>query len=177
MTPVFASGPPSSRARMRSRRGPIELRSTPMISTLKSSSLSPANTVFPTAIIPGRNSSTGKSLDCAGRPAPIKTSRAPRTASVRLYIGGCGGTAYAEDTVNGAKLQERQRFTVDSRAMRALLSKLRHTPCHVRLAPLLLDPTPATGGGTGLQLKGRLPACNTRPERKDQRLFSQTVEE
>ena len=41
MTPVLASGPPSSRARMRLRFGPMTLRITPRISTLKSSSLVP----------------------------------------------------------------------------------------------------------------------------------------
>ena len=45
MTPVWASGPPSSLARIRSRRGPMTLRSTPMMWTLNSSILSPCQTV------------------------------------------------------------------------------------------------------------------------------------
>ena len=45
MTPVWASGPPSSLARIRSRRGPMTFRSTPMMWTLNSSILSPCQTV------------------------------------------------------------------------------------------------------------------------------------
>ena len=59
MTPVCASGPPSNFARIRFRRGPMTFRSTPMMWTLNSSSRSPSNTVRPTAVIPGRTSSSG----------------------------------------------------------------------------------------------------------------------
>ena len=58
-TPVSASGPPSSRARIRSRCGPCTLRSTPRMWTLKSCSSAPWKTVRPTPTMPGRISSTG----------------------------------------------------------------------------------------------------------------------
>ena len=54
-------------------------------------------------------------------------SEAPRTTSVRLYIERIAEIATAEDTVYGVKLQECQRFTVDSRTGRAVSSRLRFT--------------------------------------------------
>ncbi len=58
-TPVSASGPPSSRARIRSRFGPWMFFRTPMIWTLKSLSSVPSKTVRPTPTMPGLTSLSG----------------------------------------------------------------------------------------------------------------------
>src|SRR3954468_4526597 len=82
MTPVLASGPPSSLARMRLRLGPSTLRSTPMNWTLNSSMWSPSNTVRPTPIIPGRISSTGM------RVGDADTVRMDNAASAKARTAG-----------------------------------------------------------------------------------------
>ena len=59
MTPVLASGPPLSRAMMRSRCGPMVDRTTPRICAWNSSIAVPLNTVRPTPVMPGCTSFTG----------------------------------------------------------------------------------------------------------------------
>ncbi len=59
MTPVVASGPPSSRARIRLRLGPMAFSSTPRMWALNSSTVVPANTVRPMPTMPGLTSLTG----------------------------------------------------------------------------------------------------------------------
>ena len=58
MTPVLASGPPSSRARIRLRLRADDVLETPRMWTLNSSTLVPSNTVRPMPTMPGRISST-----------------------------------------------------------------------------------------------------------------------
>ena len=60
MTPVLASGPPSRRARIRSRRGPMTLRARRGCATLNSSSLVAVEDRAADADHAGPTSSTGK---------------------------------------------------------------------------------------------------------------------
>ena len=83
MTPVLASGPPSSFARMRLRCVPMTFSSTPMMCALNSSTWVPSNTVRPTPTMPGRTSPT---LICVGAPevsADAATTIPSRLKSVR----------------------------------------------------------------------------------------------
>ena len=86
MTPVLASGPPSSRARIRLRSGPMTLRITPRISTLNSSSLVPVNTVRPTPIMPGRRSSSGMWVTWASGETAMTPMARTAAIHVRKFI-------------------------------------------------------------------------------------------
>src|SRR5439155_1397366 len=84
MTPVFSSGPPSRRARIRLCLGPMFSR-TPMIWTLKSSIRVPSKTVRPTPIMPGLIWSRGRisgGVPAAAR-AGIATARTSATGHLR----------------------------------------------------------------------------------------------
>ena len=59
MTPVFASGPPSSFARIRLRCVPMTFSMTPRMCALNSSTCVPLNTVLPMPTVPGRMSEIG----------------------------------------------------------------------------------------------------------------------
>ena len=86
MTPVSASGPPSSLARMRSRCGASTFFSVPMMRTVNSSTASPRKTVRPTPTIPGRTSETGITvLRAPTGPPSIRAARhdAPATRGER----------------------------------------------------------------------------------------------
>ncbi len=60
ITPVLASGPPASRARITLCFGPSAFSSTPRTSTLNSSMRVPSKTVRPIPVMPGRTFAKGK---------------------------------------------------------------------------------------------------------------------
>ena len=117
ITPVLASGPPSSRARIRFRRGPIALRSTPRMWTVNSSRRSPSKTVFPTPTIPALSSSTGKVRLWAGRPAARIRHRA--AAEARNLMNMVEGSI-SKSTGKPLKLQGPEPPSVDSRRTSAI---------------------------------------------------------
>ncbi len=86
MTPVSASGPPSSFARIRLRWGAWTFLSTPRMWTLKSFISEPSKIVRPTPTIPGLISSIGIRLVVAGRRAQPNDARATVSRKTRIFM-------------------------------------------------------------------------------------------
>jgi len=109
MTPVLASGPPSSRARIRFRCVPMTFSSTPRIWALNSSTWVPSNTVCPTPTMPGRISETGictvaprKAGDASANMVAPMTANASRTGNLRwsipFILARKGAVCYGDDS-------------------------------------------------------------------------------
>ena len=86
ITPVWASGPPSSRARMRFRCGACTFFRTPRIRTVKSCSSVPSKTVLPVPTIPGFTSSIGIRAVVAGNEAQPNAASATVTRKTRIFM-------------------------------------------------------------------------------------------
>ena len=160
MTPVLASGPPSSL-----REDQVAARADDVAQHADDVDL---ELVEPIALEhgaadadhPGRSSSTGKVRIWAGSPAATASRKATTTAPRRIFMRGLK----LDDTGKHLKLQGSwplPSLTAPQPLKYCLTSEFGRRCC-IRLAPSCARLPPAIGGGTGLQLKGRLPASDTR---------------